>query len=1274
MYYYVERYDPDTRQWLLKEFNNWFNNPKGSRAYVLLGDAAVGKSVMAAVIAHRAKNDGNLAAAYFCRHNLGTRRDPRYLLGSVAYQMCNLYSDYCEAIGGKTVIQNMLADSLLGVPELCTNLLEEPLSKCLFSQRKLVVIDALDESEYSSRDDFLDLIKNRFLRLPDWLLFFITSRPEDTVESRLKGYNPCVRICAGNSESKEFYQLHEKDIKLYLENRVNFLGRQYSSEDMKTKCNGMFLYAVYLVPILNDPKRRTDIDELPVNIRDFFRENFERMHKKLGKDLYKKLFSCVLMAPSPLPISFISFLLRTEGCALDEQEVIDAVSLFVQTTDQTFTFLHNLIPAWLTDEDKASRNLSIYKNEAETIFRLIVFNFLNDFLKDNGDKLSFVKTDSIDYILHFGFRFILESCSKTVFDCFTNHRFLEQRIRSSKVGLYFLIEDLEFSSRSLFLDENRKAILCELCSVLEHNRHVIAGCPKLLSSCLSNASKLTQETISCNQVPVSFMEPSMKLIDLPLKSILCDCCAISHDKKLLAGGQGRNIFMFDARTLQKVVGPIEVIDSEKLWHLEFSSDDKFVFFGRLDKWFSVQEKRVADIAQFAGNINYYMWGSFVYEDSYIAVIRNEADSDDRNTLAHIFLKWWLHEICRELDEELECIPSEDEIFRRIECFCLQHLLKHLEYDYWAISCMFMKLRQLTWRLLMCLNLPCNLCQRYGEIKTARDQIIHIFADKFKYQIWNVKTGRPVIEEMFCKQLQPFFYFWHIYPSIQTCDRPTFSSNAHEVSIANFAALITLNSCLPEFRRHVLPKIAGHPLELLDDFAHARSQDGKFVAIKFGHGIKLQRLNRNDDIVFPDLKYYCFTNDSNYFLYVTHKPNPNLYAFSLQTRDILQSISGLCPVVYASKEDKCFGYIFSCANERIMISLGGLSGDFFLGCLNCDTSKCGHPVGATFTSIDTITFLFSYGVLKSWKIGVDVLALYTKVLESYCSQNIHVKKCAFSHDGKLIILSHSCEILLFNCEGKFLSLVFKVTNEGALNVSFITFSSDDSLLIFCVQEHSNNQSFHVWHVNDKILSNPIHFPSNNPMDSCCFAPDNSKLFFCNAFGVFIQHYPPYNCPSLKISIPNKASLKCSHCAVSPDNKLLVFCIGNEILVHPLDGQNAFWKVPHNHSGLVESCNFLKVGRYLISYGIDGVVLLFDLAEWKSVAYARLQESIRAIAVSPDEDKVVCLRSSGEGGLINLHGLTCGLPSNFQLPTDFRLPDTNRERPVRRGISQPSEIVL
>ncbi|XP_046856186.1 uncharacterized protein LOC124449295 [Xenia sp. Carnegie-2017] len=84
---YYQKFDQKTRKWFINDFSAWFDEPGESRAFVFMGDAGVGKTVMSAAIAQRAKDDGKLGAAFFCRHYDGTRRDPRSLLASVAYQL-----------------------------------------------------------------------------------------------------------------------------------------------------------------------------------------------------------------------------------------------------------------------------------------------------------------------------------------------------------------------------------------------------------------------------------------------------------------------------------------------------------------------------------------------------------------------------------------------------------------------------------------------------------------------------------------------------------------------------------------------------------------------------------------------------------------------------------------------------------------------------------------------------------------------------------------------------------------------------------------------------------------------------------------------------------------------------------------------------------------------------------------------------------------------------------------------------------------------------------
>lgn len=393
--FFADRHDVNTRQWLFDDFDKWFDDPKDSKAYLLLGDAGVGKSVMAGALAQRMKLAGRLAAAYFCRHNDSTRNDPRNLLATIASQLSDSNSQYSSIIGGKDGVKMMLSNSNLGVLELCTKLLEEPLGKCSPSQpRKLVIIDALDETEYKVREDFLCLIKDRFPRLREGLVFFITSRPEDTVQTRLRSYKPCVRICAGKGKQRSFYQDHELDIKRFLENNVDFSSLapfSISVEHVTRMCNGLFLYAFYIAKELNDfihsGQAHSSTIFFPPDIEDFFKTNFQRVFDKVGADLYCKLLGCILCAPSPLPVSFISYVIEREGSNIEEQEIIDALSQFL-VLEETATFLHHLIPMWLTNKRKAGK-LFVDDEKALAYFMEVLENlpFPEDTLRPKDAKL-----------------------------------------------------------------------------------------------------------------------------------------------------------------------------------------------------------------------------------------------------------------------------------------------------------------------------------------------------------------------------------------------------------------------------------------------------------------------------------------------------------------------------------------------------------------------------------------------------------------------------------------------------------------------------------------------------------------------------------------------------------------------------------------------------------------------------------------------------------------------------------------------------------------------
>ena len=507
--FFAARCDENSRHWLFEDFDKWFSDPGDSRTYILLGDAGVGKSVIAGALAQRKRDSGHLAAAYFCRHKDRRRNHPLSLLGTLARDLCKCSSEYSSIVGGEEGVRKLILDFKfnLNAHELFTKLLEEPLAKCRFPpNRRLVIIDALDETEYGFRKDFINLIKVDFPRLPDWLVFFITSRPEDQIRSKLSRCNPCIKMCAGITDRDSFYQQQEEDIQRFLEKRIDFSRLPFSVEDVTKKCGGLFLYAFYVEKELNDPAnlgkvtQMSQLNDFPADINEFFLENFQRVFDRVGRDLYRKLLGCIMAAPSPLPVSFIAFVLKRENSVFEKYDVINAVSQFVvlRTCDQTVSFLHNLIPVWLSDAGKA-RWLFVDKKTAGEYLKNIFLDILYIVVGKTPPTLSseWIDGDLQNYILRFAIH-VLCQCGDNaslegVYKFLTSYIFLQEKI---KMDYFSLLYDLQLAAHRFPLEMTlERDVIDKLKHIIDSTYGDVLSCsPYVLESALS-VSDVVRENI-----------------------------------------------------------------------------------------------------------------------------------------------------------------------------------------------------------------------------------------------------------------------------------------------------------------------------------------------------------------------------------------------------------------------------------------------------------------------------------------------------------------------------------------------------------------------------------------------------------------------------------------------------------------------------------------------------------------------------------------------------------------------------------------------------------
>ena len=1301
---FAERYHPDTRKWLFEDFNKWFEDPGDSRAYFLLGDAGVGKSVLAAVLAHQKRNAGNLAAAYFCRHNDATRNNPRYLLGTIACQLCKCNEQYTSLVGGEVGIRNSLGNSALGVQELFTKLLQEPLAQCAPAYpRKLVIIDALDETEYESREDFLDLVMRRFLMLPQWLVFFITSRPEDCVQFRLKKYKSCIKICAGNRENVKFYQQHEQDIKLYLEKSVDFSRLPNSVDEIAKKCDGLFLYAFYIVRALSNQLHSgvlSQLDDLfPGDIEEFFMQNFRRVFPKVGADLYKKLFGCVVVAPSPLPVSFISFILQRENSNLDELEVIDALSTFLllRTPDQSFTFLHNLIPAWLTNREKASRKLFIDRIKAGEYFRDVMTTCLSEFLDEQSEGSFSIDTRVLDYVLRVGVCFLRGFSDKvsvgTISRCLTSFKFIQARIKCRRNEIYLLINDFKREAENKTSRDSKKQVIQEIYAVVEKNVNVLSECPELLHSCLRMTSKAVQDAVIPYGVSTCWMEHSVHC-EIPFG---ISYFALSPDKKWLAGGTGQSIFLFDASTLERIQGPIKVVESgNDIHHVEFSSDGKLLFFGRLDKWFSLDEGCLKELPQFAGKNRLFKWGSLASCGRYI-VVKNDDVWNGCHTLSClkiIFSLWATY--------ELKQIKSGETGFQLLsgETVCKRER-KERYFDYFPSSDELYEFVRMEYKQVLFFSKDCekliknlqpffgreeyasSLCARCSasmqELQESsflrvRQHITDLYPDIFWYQVWNLESGKSVLEEAFSlgTQLNPLFLVYHLAPCSKFIKRFRRVINEVEslcdVAVANAMyysgeSLSGSEAVEPDSDRHFFnlsksvllspyfltpPKMSSER----ETSTIARiSLDQNWIAIgSYDHlevlvcakKLKSENFNRNPRHVIKDVEAFAFTDDCSIFLYLS--TDKLLCALSLQTGTTLLSVSERTPLYL--RPEGLVGYCFRNGDEERNIFVK----DFPRGFIECVWTKLIYLRWSeiAFSSTDTLKSIGFGPTLSFWKIAnVDVPSVgyisnsRLMVGESPFREFEPFKNCVFSCSGELLATQESSRILLFKQE-RFVCTVFK---ERDCNISCMIFSPNSALFLFCIEKNKNARKFFVWDVQERAVSascDSFYLPS---VECCCFSSDNAKVFICGQRSIQIWEHTGNSCRLLKMLEPSgicRESDKFTHCTVSSNDKLLACCFGDKILLYSEAEQASVLQIPHCHLGRVDFCQFLKGTRHLMSYGVDGVVLLRDLNDRQTVAYARItqgMESIVRVVVSPEEDKVVCLTSDSRLNVIKLCGLKC-----------------------------------
>ena len=266
-----------------------------------------------------------------------------------------------------------------------------------------------------------------------------------------------------------------------------------------------------------------------------------------------------------------------------------------------------------------------------------------------------------------------------------------------------------------------------------------------------------------------------------------------------------------------------------------------------------------------------------------------------------------------------------------------------------------------------------------------------------------------------------------------------------------------------------------------------------------------------------------------------------------------------------------------------------------------------------------------------------------------------EKCVvFSQSGGLIACHLGPKLYIYKIFGGSAYLICEDQYECFRG--HLAFSPDSTLLLRYTKNSSDNPRFQVWDVHSSALLVTFDFESQLPAVDCyCLSSDNTKLIVCGGFIIEIWEYDLSAC-RLITRIENRSFIsnysEFSHCTVSQETNLLACCITDSITLCPMNTptNQSVRLLPPAHLGKIEFCQFVNGGRYLISYGVDCNVFLWDLNRCEAIAFAKLcqeRESIEGLCKSCEGDKFFLLTSSGRLGVLTF----CGLEHSIlpKLPT-------------------------
>jgi hypothetical protein len=303
------------REWVFDAFGHWLDHQPSSRVFWIKAGPGFGKTALAVQMANRHR--AAIVGTWFCDHQSVELRDPLRALQTIAYQLALRWDDYRVRLLPRL---GLYADSSpdrieearkelakKSLQDLFSFLISEPMAGLIWREHKLVIlVDALDEAaEADGTNPLAALISGRFLELPEWIGFVVTSRPDASVLAHLQGFRPFA-IEAGDSRNTADLQAYGEDQIGPLLHGIDDAEQERIVRLLVEKSAGMMLYLRLVAEGLREGTLAVEnLGSLEAGLPGLHGRYHAGFEARFGEDFHdavQPLLRLIMAAPGPMPL------------------------------------------------------------------------------------------------------------------------------------------------------------------------------------------------------------------------------------------------------------------------------------------------------------------------------------------------------------------------------------------------------------------------------------------------------------------------------------------------------------------------------------------------------------------------------------------------------------------------------------------------------------------------------------------------------------------------------------------------------------------------------------------------------------------------------------------------------------------------------------------------------------------------------------------------------------------------------------------------------------